>query len=67
MGTFGDRLQGKLLANPSSTTFVVPMMLNPLAMTTPHRMIPGFGLSPIKFKITLESHTGIGKASDAPL
>jgi hypothetical protein len=65
MGTFGDQLQGKLLAADTPVTFVVPMMLNPLSMTTPHRMIPGFGLSPIKFKITLESHTGIGVASDA--
>lgn len=65
MGTFGDQLQGKLLGNPSDTTFVVPMMLTPLSMTTPHRMVPGFGLSPIKFKITLESHTGIGVAENA--
>jgi len=65
MGTLGDQLQGKLLGANSSTTFVVPMMLNPLSMTTPHRMIPAFGLSPLQFKITLESSTGIGKATAA--
>lgn len=68
MGTQGDQLQGVLLnatTGGSSYTFVVPMMLNPLSMTTPHRMIPAFGLSPIQFKITLESSTGIGKATAA--
>ena len=65
MGTQGDQLQGVLLAANSNTTFCIPMMLNPLSMTTPHRMIPAFSLGAIQFKITLENSINIGKASVA--
>jgi len=63
MGTLGDQLQGVELIDASVTTFTVPLMLNPMSMTTPHRMIPAFSLSPIQFKITLESSHGIGACS----
>lgn len=63
LGTQGDQLQGKLLNAGSSNIFVIPMMLNPMSMSTPHRMIPAFSLTPIQFKITLETSHGIGKAS----
>jgi hypothetical protein len=62
-GMLGDQLQGVELPEDSVTSFVVPLMLNPMSMTTPHRMIPGFSLSPIQFKITLESSHGIGACS----
>ena len=65
MGTLGDQLQGVELAEDSATTYCIPMMLTCLSMTTPHRLIPAFGLSPIQFKITLENSINIGVASAA--
>ena len=65
MGTLGDQLQGVGLAQDSATTWCIPMMLTCLSMTTPHRLIPAFGLSPIQFKITLENSINIGVASAA--
>lgn len=63
MGTQGDQLQGIFLDAGDTNTFCVPMMLNPLSMTTPHRMIPAFSLGAIQFKITLENSLNIGKSS----
>jgi hypothetical protein len=54
MGTFGDQLQGETIASGDERTFCVPMMLNPFAMTTPHRMIPAFSLSALQFRLTLD-------------
>ena len=54
MGTLGDQLQGETVANGAERTYCVPMILNPFAMTTPHRMIPAFSLSAIQFRLTLE-------------
>jgi hypothetical protein len=54
MGTLGDQLQGESIADGAERTYTVPMMLNPLAMTTPHRMIYAGGLSAIQFRLTLE-------------
>jgi len=54
MGTFGDQLQGESIADGAERTFCVPMMLNPFAMTTPHRMIPAFSLSALQFRLTLD-------------
>ena len=65
MGLLGDQLQGVELAEDSETVYCIPMMLTCLSMTTPHRLIPAFGLSPIQFKITLENSINIGVASAA--
>jgi len=67
MGTKGDQLQGELLAAGVARTFCVPMMLNPLSMTTPHRLIPAFSLSALQFRITLENDTIVGKTGGAPV
>ena len=43
------------------------MVLNPLANTTPHRLIPAFSQSSIQFKLTLDSaaNATVGGATDA--
>jgi hypothetical protein len=61
MGTQGDQLQGEALGAAAARTYCVPMMLNPLSMTTPHRLIPAFSLSALQFRITLENDTIVGK------
>ena len=45
-------------------TYCVPIVLNPLANTTPHRLIPAFSMSSIQMKITLDDlqHMGITSA-----
>ena len=55
IGTLGDQLQGVKVAAAAKRTYCIPMMLNPLSMTTPHRMIPAFSLSALQFKITLDT------------
>ena len=67
MGTQGDQLQGEKLDIGVARTFCVPMMLNPLSMTTPHRMIPAFSLSALQFRITLENDAIVGFTGGAPL
>jgi len=63
MGTLGDQLQGESIADGNERTFCVPMMLNPFAMTTPHRMIPAFSLSALQFRLTLEDAAVAVKAA----
>ncbi len=63
MGTLGDQLQGEAVADGAERTYTVPMMLNPLAMTTPHRMIYAGGLSAIQFRLTLEEAAVAVKAA----
>ena len=65
VGTQGDQLQGELLGDTDARTYCVPMMLNPLSMTTPHRLIPAFSLSALQFRITLENDTIVGNAGAA--
>lgn len=55
LGTVGDNLSGETIAVGVSRTFAIPMVLNPLAMTTPHRLIPAFGLSAIQLRLTFDS------------
>jgi len=54
-GTSGGGLGAEAIASGAERTFCVPMVLNPLANTTPHRLIPAFSLSSIQFRITLDS------------
>jgi len=66
-GTSGGGLGAEAIASGAERTFCVPMVLNPLANTTPHRLIPAFSLSSIQFRISLDSAANgtIGTATDA--
>jgi hypothetical protein len=66
MGTQGDQLQGEALGAAAARTYCVPMMLNPLSMTTPHRLIPAFSLSALQFRITLENDAIVGQTPVEP-
>ena len=63
LGTRGDVQSGEVLesgANDAAAqllarTYCLPFVLHPFAMTTPHRLMPLFSLSPVQFKITLSS------------
>ena len=55
LGTVGDALKGVNVAAATPRVFCVPICLNPLAMTTPHRLIPAFSLSSIQLRFTLDS------------
>ena len=67
LGTQGDSLQGELLGATDDRTYCVPMMLNPLSMATPARMIPAFSLSALQFRITLENDSIVGNTAGAPV
>lgn len=60
MGTQGDQLQGEKIAAGESRTFCVPMMLTPLSMATPARMIPAFSLSSLQHRITIANDAEVG-------
>jgi hypothetical protein len=63
LGTRGDKQSGEVLvsgatdaaAQALARTYCLPFVLHPFAMTTPHRLMPLFSLSPVQFKITLSS------------
>lgn len=55
LGTLGDALKGEDIGAGVSRVFCIPMVLNPLSMTTPHRLIPAFALSSLQFRFTLDS------------
>jgi len=55
LGTLGDALKGEDIAQDAERVFCIPMVLNPLSMTTPHRLIPAFALSSLQFRFTLDS------------
>ena len=65
IGTIGDALTGAQIPI-GSTTFCIPLVLNPLAQTTPHRMIPAFGLAGLQIRLTLDSEANAVKAAEAP-
>tara|TARA_R110001606_G_scaffold72933_1_gene168090 strand:- start:755 stop:2143 length:1389 start_codon:yes stop_codon:yes gene_type:complete len=54
-GTRGDCLKGEDLAANTERTYCVPMCLNVLSNTTPHRLIPAFSLGALQWKITLDN------------
>jgi len=60
MGTLGDQLQGEEIGAGSTRTYCVPLMLNPLSMTTPTRMIPAFSLSSLNYRVTLAADAEVG-------
>ena len=53
MGTTGN-LRGEYVPAAGTRDFCQPFVLNPLAQTTPHRMIPLFSLSSLQIRMTLE-------------
>lgn len=65
VGEAVDSLTGAEVIAGVSRTYCVPIVLNPLANTTPHRLIPAFSMSALQFKITLDSlaQMGISHAS----
>jgi hypothetical protein len=54
LGTRGDVQSGEVLGS-DDRVYCLPFVLHPFAMTTPHRLMPLFSLSPVQFKITLSS------------
>jgi hypothetical protein len=60
LGTRADCLKGESIASTSERTFCIPMVLNVLANTTPHRLVPACSLGAIQFKITLEDYVNCG-------
>ena len=55
LGTLGDALKGVDLVAATPRVFCIPLVLNPLAMTQPHRLIPAFALSSLQVRLTLDS------------
>ena len=66
LGTIGDALTGADIG-VGATTFCIPIVLNPLANTTPHRLIPAFGLSALQMRFTLSSSQTACVAAVAPV
>jgi hypothetical protein len=64
LGTRTD-LRGEEIAATSERTFCIPMVLNVLANTTPHRLVPACSLGAIQFKLTLEDYVNCGVFTDA--
>jgi hypothetical protein len=70
LGTLGDALRGETIAAavaPAGRVFCIPMVLNPLSMTTPHRLIPAFALSSLQFRFTLDSAASAVHSAGAPV
>lgn len=55
LGTQGGQLRGEGVAAAAERVYCIPLVLNPLFNTTPHRLIPGFSLSSIQIRLTLDS------------
>ena len=62
VGTRGDQQSGEVLGS-SDRVYCLPFVLHPFAMTTPHRLMPLFSLSPVQFKLTLSSKALAGVSS----
>jgi hypothetical protein len=55
LGTEGDALRGVTVAVDTDRVFAIPLVLNPLFNTTPHRLLPLCSLSSIQIRLTLDS------------
>ena len=66
LGLRGDSLSGVAIPLDGSRTFCLPMVCNPLANTTPHRLIPAFSLSDIEIRFTLNSNANAVQSTGAP-
>jgi hypothetical protein len=60
-------LRGEHVAVNESRTYCLPVILNPLAQTTPHRMIPLFSLSALTLRFTLEDIAQAVYSAGAPV
>lgn len=60
-------LRGEHVAQNASRTYTLPIILNPLANTTPHRMIPLFSLSALTMRFTLEDIAQAVVSAGAPV
>ena len=65
LGTRADCLKGETIPAGIERTFCIPMVLNVLGNTTPHRLVPAFSLGAIQCKITLEDYVNCGVFDDA--
>ena len=58
-GMYGDALRGEDIGTTVTTTvgrtFCLPLVLNVLSSTTPHRMIPAFSLANLQIRLLLAS------------
>ena len=54
LGTLGDALTGMTFTT-GTNVFCIPIVLNPMANTSPHRLLPASSLSSISMRITLDS------------
>ena len=68
IGTLGDALTGITVAGGAGNevTYCLPIVLNALAQTTGHRMIPASALSSIQMRFTLDSAANAVKADADP-
>ena len=66
LGTEGDALRGVSVAVSTSRVFAIPLVLNPLFNTTPHRLIPLCSLSSIQIRLTLDSIASAVQSTGAP-
>ena len=66
LGTEGDALRGVTVAADSERVFAIPLVLNPLFNTTPHRLLPLGSLSSIQIRLTLDSVASAFQSAGAP-
>ena len=59
-------LRGERVAAGDSRTYCLPLILNPLSQTTPHRMIPLFSLASLSMRFTMEDVATAVVAAGAP-
>ena len=64
LGTYGDAQRGETIAAAGVRSFVVPLALNSLAMSTPKRLVPAFSLAPISIKLGLDSQVNMVRHHD---
>jgi hypothetical protein len=60
-------LRGEYVAAGDSRTYCLPIILNPLAQTTPHRMIPCFSLSALTLRFTMADIAEAVVSAGAPV
>ena len=53
-GMYGDSLRGEAHGANDERIFCIPIVLNVLSSTTPHRLIPAFSLSSLQIRFELE-------------
>lgn len=67
LGTEGDALRGVAQGSTAERIYCIPLVLNPMFNTTPHRLIPAFSLSSIQIRLTLDSiAAAVVSATGAP-